>query len=298
MNFKRYRDTIIVLLALAVPFWFLRYSMQRDPRELTGPADKLMIRLITPVQFASSRFAQGMSGIFGDYFYLVDVKDDNASLASENARLEARVRELEQHEAENRRLRGLLGLRNHMNADVVSAEVISKDTSEFFRVAHVSLDRPSSDIRSEGRLPVITLDGVVGTTGMVAGDTVEVQLVVDAGFAVDVVVERTGARGFVRGTGSESDFRCRVMYVKRTDEVEVGDLLVTSGWGRRFPAGQPVARVTKVVRRDFGIYQSVFAEPTVDFARLRDVLIVVSHPGMDKAPSLEPDSEGGPTSQR
>src|SRR5690606_28791084 len=119
------------------------------------------------------------------------------------------------------------------------AEVISKDTSEFFRVAHVILDRPSAEteIRSEARLPVITLDGVVGTTSKVAGDTVEVQLIVDAGFAVDVVVERTGARGFVRGTGSESDFRCRVMYVKRTDEVEVGDLLVTSGWGRRFPAG-------------------------------------------------------------
>lgn len=297
MKFKRYRDAVIVLVALAVPFWFLRYSMQRDPRELTQPADKIMIRLITPIQFAAARAANALSGWIGDYVYLVDVKEDNASLAAQNARLEARVRELEHLEAENRRLRGLLGLKNHMNADVISAEVIAKDTSEFFRVAHVLLDRPSTDVRSEARLPVITLDGVVGTTAKVAGDTVEVQLIVDAGFAVDVMVERTGARGFVRGTGSESDFRCRVMYVKRTDEVEVGDLLVTSGWGRRFPAGVPVARVTQVIRRDFGIYQTVYAEPTVDFARLREVLIVVSHPGMDQPPEPPPE-EGDATSQR
>ena len=65
-------------------------------------------------------------------------------------------------------------------------------------------------------------------------------------------------------------------YVQRTDQVEVGDLLVTSGVGCRFPKGIPVARVTKVVRRDFGIYQSVEAEPTVDFSRTEEVLIILT----------------------
>jgi rod shape-determining protein MreC len=275
MNLKRYRDAVIVLLALAVPFWFLRYSLKRDPHQLTAPTDKLVMRIITPIQFAAATLARGISGIWTDYIYLVDVKADNTGLTAESARLKARVKKLEHLESENRRLRGLLELRNHTKADAVSAEVISKDTVEFFRVAHVTLDRPSRDIRTDAHLPVITLDGVVGTTGKVAGDTVEVQLVVDAGSGVDVVVERTGARGFVRGTGDETKYRCRVEYVKRTDEIEVGDLLVTSGWGKRFPPGIPVARVAKVQRRDFGIYQTVVAEPTVDFSRLREVLIVV-----------------------
>ncbi len=290
MNFKRYRDVVVVLLALAVPFWFLRYSMQRDPRQISGP-DKLIMRIITPIQFAAATLARNISGIFTDYVYLVDVKEDNAKLGAEAARLEAKVRKLEHLEEENRRLRGLLDLKKHTTADVVSAEVISKDTVEFFRVAHVALDRPSTEIRSSARFPVITLDGVVGTTGKVAGDTVEVQLVVDAGSGVDVVVERTGARGFVRGTGDESKYVCRVEYVKRTDEIEVGDLLVTSGWGKRFPAGIPVAKVSEVVRRDYGIYQTVNAEPTVDFSRLREVLIVITN--VD-----EKAAEGDKTSQR
>jgi len=154
--------------------------------------------------------------------------------------------------------------------------VIAKDTTEFFRVAQVTLDHASKDIQSGAHLPVVTLEGVVGTTGKVAGDTVQVRLVVDAQSAVDVVVQRTGARGYVHGTGDQNMYRCKVEYMKRTDEVEVGDLLMTSGMGRRFPKGLPVARVTKVVKRDFGIYQEVTAEPTVDMSRLEEVLIVVS----------------------
>ncbi|MBI4705582.1 MAG: rod shape-determining protein MreC [Deltaproteobacteria bacterium] len=277
MNFKRYRDALIVLLALAVPFWFLRYSMRGDPRQISGP-DKLVVRLITPIQYAATILARGLSGVVSDYVYLVDVKQDNARLAAQNARLRHELRQLAPLTAENRRLRGLLELRSELGTDVVSAQVIAKDTLAFFRVAHVALDRPAREIPSDAKLPVVTLDGVVGTTGKVAGDTVEVRLVADAGFGVDAVVERTGARAFVRGTGDEKKYLCKVEYVQRTDEVEVGDLLVTSGVGRRFPRGIPVARVSQVDKRDFGIYQSVMAEPTVDFSRLREVLVVVSGP--------------------
>jgi rod shape-determining protein MreC len=71
--------------------------------------------------------------------------------------------------------------------------------------------------------------------------------------------------------------------MQRTDEVNVGDLLVTSGVGRAFPRGIPVARVTRVVKRDFGIYQIVEAVPTVDFSRLEEVLILTSPPSDEPA---------------
>ena len=135
----------------------------------------------------------------------------------------------------------------------------------------MTLDSPGAGMRPN--MPVISLDGVVGTVQRVAGDKVDVQLDVDSGFGVDVVVERTGARGFVRGTGDRVALRwCASSTCSARDEVDVGDLLVTSGVGCRFPKGIPVARVTKVVKRDFGIYQTVEAEPTVDFSRLEEVL--------------------------
>jgi rod shape-determining protein MreC len=283
VNWKRYRDSVIVLLALAVPFWVLRASM-RDPRKISGP-DAVIVRIATPLQLVSATLARGLSSIWGDYIYLVDVKEDNTRLSSQNARLQERVRKLEALEEENRRLHRLLDLKQSLKTEVVSAQVIGKNTNEFFRVARVTLDRDARDVGAN--LPVLSQDGVVGTTLKTAGDTVDVRLVVDAGSSVDVVVQRTGARGFVRGTGDESKYSCSVQYVERTDEVEVGDLLVTSGVGRRFPKGIPVATVTQVVRRDFGIYQQVTATPTVDFSRVEEVLILTSVPGEDTKATRE-----------
>jgi rod shape-determining protein MreC len=274
MQFKRYRDIAIVLLALAVPFWFLRASM-RDPKQASAP-DKIIVRIASPVQYAAATLARGISNLWGDYIYLVDVKEDNAALLSQNARLKERVRKLEAFEEENRRLRRLLDLKTNIRTDAVSAQVIGKSTNDFFRVVRVTLDKEVRDIGPN--LPVLSADGVVGTTIKGAGDTVDVRLIIDAGAAVDAVVQRTGARAFVRGSGDDTKYSCNVEYVQRTDEVEVGDLLVTSGVGRRFPKGIPVGIVTKVVKREFGNFQQVTAAPAVDFSRLEEVIIVTGTP--------------------
>jgi rod shape-determining protein MreC len=69
--------------------------------------------------------------------------------------------------------------------------------------------------------------------------------------------------------------------VDSRDEVEIGDLLVTSGKGRWFPRGIPVARVTKVIKRELGRDQDVDAVPTADFSRLDSVLVLLTNFGED-----------------
>jgi rod shape-determining protein MreC len=270
--FKRLKDTVLVVLLLALPFFFLRSSI-RKPEELNA-VDRFVLRIAAPFQYAAAALSRGVSAVLGQYVYLVDVKTDNDRLVYENARLRAAQRELADTMAENRRLRRLLGLRDTVQHETVSALVVAKDTTEYFRVWHLTIDAPNAEVRPN--MPVISLDGAVGTVLRVAGRDADVQLTVDSGFGVDVVVERTGARGFVRGSGDRSKYAVRVEYVPRTDLVEVGDLLVTSGVGCRFPKGIPVARVSKVLRRDFGIYQTVEAEPAVDFSRLEEVLVVLA----------------------
>lgn len=280
-SYRRYRDAVIVVVLLAVPFFFLRANI-RNPGQLSA-LDRAILKISLPVQYASSALARGLSNLWGDYVYLVEVKSDNQRLAYENARLRDRVRQLEHNEAENRRLRRLLGLKETIPGDLVSAQVVAKDLNEFFRVASVALDRNDREIRPN--MPVIAQDGVVGKVQRVAGDRVDVLLAVDPRSGIDVVNELTGARGFVLGTGDQSKYTCKVQLVERTDEMNVGDLLVTSGVGRSFPKGIPVARVTKVIKRDFGIYQEVEAVPTVDFSRLEEVLILTSPPLEEIAPS-------------
>ena len=282
-SLKRYRDIVLVVLLLAVPFFFLRASIRRP--EETNDIDRALMRIAAPFQYLASALARSLSDLVGDYVYLVDVKAYNNKLTYDNAQLESRVRELTAAENENRRLRKLLGLRSSVSVETVSAVVIAKDITDSFRVAHVALDLPAPGIKPN--MPVLSFDGVVGTVLRVSGEKVDVQLTVDSGFAVDVVVERTQARGFVRGTGDLGRYVVRVEYVQRTDEVQVGDLLLTSGFGCRFPAGLPVARVASVIKKDFGIYQQVEAEPTVDFSRLSEVLVVLENT-KDCAPRRRP----------
>jgi rod shape-determining protein MreC len=279
--YKRYRDVGIVIILLAVPFFFLRANMKR-PENLNG-LDRAVLRISAPIEFAASSLARGVSNLWESYVYLVDVKADNERLAYENARLREQNHRLEQKETENRELRRLLQLHESLPGDLVSAQVIGKDFTEFFRVTRVVLDRGSRNIRPN--MPVVSPDGVVGKVLRVAGDTIDLQLSVDAAFGIDVIDERTQARGFVRGTGDPSKYACKVENVDSRDEVELGDLLVTSGKGKWFPKGLPVARVTKVVKREPGRDQEIEATPTVNFSRLDAVLILVAPPSDEETPA-------------
>ena len=272
---KRYRDAAIVVLLLAVPFFVLKANMKSPENQ--NAMDQAILRVSAPVEVAAATLARGAGGIWNDYVYLQDVKQDNERLAYDNARLREQVHGLEQAQVENRQLRRLLQLKDSMPGDAVSAQVVSKDFTEFFRVTRLVLDKGARDVRPH--VPVVAPDGVVGSVLHVAGDTVDVQLAVDAAFGVDVEDERTHARGFVRGTGDPARYGCKVEMVDSRDEVEIGDLLVTSGKGRWFPKGIPVARITKVLKRELGRDQDVDAAPTVDFSRLDTVLLLVTAPG-------------------
>jgi rod shape-determining protein MreC len=279
--FKRYLDHAFVGLLLTVPFFILKANMKSP--ETQNTLDRDLLRVTAPLEIAAATLARGVSDVWDDYVYLVDVKRDNERLAYDNARLRERVHGLEQAQIENRQLKRLLQLRDSMGGETVSAQVIGKDYTEFFRVTRIVLDKEARDVRAH--MPVVSPDGVVGAVLHVAGGVADVQLAVDAAFGVDVEDERTHARGFVRGTGDPARYGCKVEMVDSRDEVEIGDLLVTSGKGHWFPRGIPVARVTRVVRRELGRDQDVDAAPTVDFSRLDDVLVLLTMPGDEGTPS-------------
>jgi rod shape-determining protein MreC len=283
---KQARDVIIVVVLLAFPFFVLKANMKSPESQST--MNSYILRVSAPIEVAAAMVARGVGDVWDDYVYLVDVKQDNARLSYDNARLREEVHSLEQAQVESRQLRRLLQLKDSTPGDAVSAQVIGKDFTEFFRVTRIVLDKGARDVRSH--MPVVSPDGVVGAVLHVAGDTVDVQLAVDAAFGVDVEDERTRARGFVRGTGDPARYGCKVEMVDSRDDVEIGDLLVTSGKGRWFPRGIPVARVTKVIKRELGRDQDVDATPTVDLSRLDDVLVLVTTPGE------EPSAGGTPSS--
>jgi rod shape-determining protein MreC len=236
--------------------------------------DRALLQASTPVQYAASQAAQAVSTVIEDYTFLIDVRKENDQLKAEVSRLRRRNHELEPYAAEILRLRKLIDLRDRTGGDVLSAWVIGREVSPFFRVMRIRLDRGEQD-RVQPGLPVISPDGLVGQIRRSWGKYSDVLLTVDKTSAVDVVVDRTGAHGMLRGTGENNRYLCRMQYFVRSDDVKIGDRVVTSGFGQRFPASIVVGTVSRVIRKEFGLYQEVEVIPAIDFGRLEEALILV-----------------------
>jgi rod shape-determining protein MreC len=168
-----------------------------------------------------------------------------------------------------------LQLREEFRGTLLSAQVIGKENSPYFRVIRLRLDRGERDHVRLG-MPVLTADGLVGQVRRTFGRHSDVLLVADKTSAIDVVVQRTGARGMLKGTGSEEHYVCRLEHVSREDDVKVGDLVVTSGLGQRFPASILVGRIHELKKQAHGLYQEAWVTPAVDFSRLEEVMIMTA----------------------
>ena len=291
---KRYRDAIVCVLLLSVPFFFLR-ATTRDPGRLDA-LDRAFLKITGPAQYVGTTIARGFADIWDNYVYLWHVHRDNERLRAEAAQLRSDAQRYRDAYDENRRLRRLLQLRVETPGETYAAEVVARDTSPFFRVDRLAI---TADIaRTRVGMPVISYDGLVGQINSIVGRYANVSLIVDSRSAVDAMVERTGARGILRGTGERNRYAAQIEYLQRTDDVRVGDTVVTSGLGCRFPAGLLLGRVATVTRRDFGLYQEVEVTPAVDFSRLTDVLVLATpptdcHPGAP--PPRRSGRSGGPT---
>ena len=269
--FKRYKDELVAIALLALPFFVLRANLSNP--EKASYLDRWLMQISAPVQWAAVKVATGVSSAVEEYVYLVEVERENERLGYENARLLQQVRDLEAVERENERLRTMLVLRDQVPGEKISARVIAKDISALFRVIRVRLDRGRDDRVVPG-MPVVSTEGLVGQVSRVEDRYADVMLTVDEGSAVDVVVQRTGSRGILRGTGESDNYKSRIQYLLRADEVRVGDTVYTSGLGRRFPPNLKVGTITNVEKRDFGLYQLAEVTPSVNFTRLEEVFVL------------------------
>ena len=286
--FKRYKDELVAIALLALPFFFLRANL--NAAEAAGLFDRWLLKISAPVQWVAVRVARGTSTLLEEYVYLVEIAKENERLTYENERLKQRARDLEPLAYENQRLREMLGLRDELPGRKISARVIAKDISPLFRVLRLRLDRGRDD-RVQTGMPVVTGDGLVGQVSRIADGWAEIMLTVDEGSAIDVVVRRTSSRGILRGTGESDSYKARIQYLLRADEVRVGDTVYTSGLGRRFPADLEVGTVTNVEKREFGLWQLAEVTPSVNFSKLEEVFILT---GAARQAEAEARSEENP----
>ncbi|MCP4606796.1 MAG: rod shape-determining protein MreC [Proteobacteria bacterium] len=277
--FQRYKAVIVCILALVIPFFFLRANL-RDSSQLNA-VDRVIMTLSTPIQWAATATAEMVGDIWSGYVFLVDLKAENERLQFENQRLQSENTIYIETAQEVRRLRQMLGFRDTFGGELLAARVIGRvigrGTSEQFRVVRLKID--ASDYEVHKGMPVATFDGLVGQISRTVGDYSDVMLTVDRKSQVPVVVQRNGAQGILRGSGELDRYICDVEYLLRSDEVREGDQLFTSGAGGKFPEGILAGRIVSVRRENLGLFQKVVVEPAVNFSRLKEVFVITKPPG-------------------
>jgi len=277
---RRFLDYGVAAVLLALPLFLLRAGLG-DPGRLSA-FDQAVLRISSPLQAGVSWVVEGIGGMWGRYMALTDVEAENRELRGENQRLRQELAAARRVAADTRTLEKLVQLRGATDAPTIGARVVASSISPYFRVVRLRLDRGDGEVQVG--MPVLDDRGLVGRIHRVFGRQSDVLLVSDPDSSIDVVIPRTGGRGWVTGMARDDVYRCKVEFLERSKPVQVGDQVVTFGLGA-LPAGIPVGKVSAVRAVDYQMYQDVEIEPVVDFGSLRRVLVVL-------APPPPPDPDG------
>lgn len=264
LRYKRFLLTAGVLLVA-----FLTYALNLRNKEHANPVERAVMTLTAPVAGSAAFLSGSIGDVWSNYVDLIEVRRENIELRRSVKRLNERI--VANHEAvvENHRLRALLELKASVAIPSIAVSVIGEDSSAWFKTLVV--DRGSNDGLAEG-LPVVAAGGVVGRVIKVAPQSSRVLLLTDHASAIAAIVQRSRARGVVRGAGGG---RCSLEFTVKDEDVKVGDSVISSGIGGVFPKGLPIGEVTMVKKGEYGVFQTIEVRPTVNIGKLEEMLVLV-----------------------
>ena len=262
----RLRTPVVIAATLFVILAVLSLSIKRS--SILTSLEGAMISLTSPALSGLNSLGGSLGRLWEGYVYLVGVQQENSELKrqlAENANKEVRYQEAL---LLARRLEALLNLKKQLALPVTGARVVAYDPSQWSRC--VIVDMGTKDGVAVG-LPVLGDGGIVGRIVETYAHYAKVMLIVDRNSGADALVQRTRVRGILQGKGGN---RCSLEYVPQNADVEVGDLVLASGLGGIFPAGQVFGRVTQVNKKADGPFQEIIVTPGANLSALEEVLIV------------------------
>jgi rod shape-determining protein MreC len=232
---------------------------------------------------------------FGVWNWLTGSFADRANLREENERLTealrvARIKALQfdSLNEENRRLRAIRSASQGIGERTLIAEIIHIDVDPFRH--RVRINKGASDEVFKGQ-PVLDAFGIVGQVTRVDRYSSEIILISDNEHATPVQVNRNGIRTIAVGTGDVNKLTLPFLTVE--SDVKSDDLLVSSGLDGIFPAGYPVAWISKVQRDPSQTFAVVEARPLAQLDRAREVLLLWAQQSAPSAQTPTPEAPAG-----
>lgn len=230
--------------------------------------DTAQIRAIRAIAIVAVGAVQDVVGSVPDYFSL---REENSILRERNVALADEVSLLRESRLENIRLRRLLALKERSPFTYIAANVIGKNSQPMRNT--ITLDVGAAHgVRFN--MPVVTDAGLVGRVVGISNTYAVAQLLQHKDMRVSARVQRPRADGILYWDGEEFFLK----NVPRTQDVQPGDVVLTSSFSTIFPAGIRIGIVSSATIEPAALFQTIKVEPAVDFDKIEEVFVITETP--------------------
>ncbi len=243
--------------------------------------------VVAPLQYMVDMPIQWSRQLSSNFITQQELLEENAQLRARQLLLEARLQKLLAIEQDNAQLKQLLSSSTVINGKIVVGQLlaISLDPA----IQQVVIDKGKNSAIYIGQ-PVLDAFGVMGQVIEVSPLSSQILLVTDTRSAVPVQDTRSGVRAIAAGLGYSNQLT--LLHVPDTSDIAVGDVMVTSGLGQRFPYGYPMGVIKSVNKRTGDGFANVIIQPSAHVDRSRQVILVwpenKDQPAIMKPPASQP----------
>jgi rod shape-determining protein MreC len=258
--------------------------MAFDARQVTSGQRVLRVWAQTVADFVQSpvtTVTAGVTNYFSSIASLRSAQSENDALKEEVQRLQVELQESKDLVAENERLRGLLDLKEEGKYKALFAQIIGRDPSIWFDSSIVNRGSMNG---VKLNMPVVTKDGLVGRVTAVSPLTAQVDLITrDKSGVGGVVGEISGSNALGVVAGSSKSNLVEMRYVSGSTDVQVGQVVYTSGQDGIFPPGLKIGEIAEVVSGSATTPHKIFIKPSAGIDSMQEVAILLYEPPQQQA---------------
>jgi rod shape-determining protein MreC len=272
-NFIKNKYFWLVLIVFIGTFWLINNTSSE--RHNISVLEKMIRDAYTPLQSGVVEFKENLGQVNAFFASKQEMHQEIGRLQEENQRLIMENQVLREDKMELRRLRSLLGFRD-ISLDkyqMVGARVIARSPNNWYR--NIVIDKGTDSGIRKG-MAVISPHGLVGRVASVSRESAHVDLIIHREIAVGAIVqENRETQGIVEGLGISQNLR--MVNIPYYSTIKEGYHIITSGLSESYPKGINIGRVKEVELQPDGILLSALVEPSVDFDKLEEVLVIVNY---------------------
>ena len=229
-----------------------------------------------PVRWVATVIGDSFSG-FGKYFGSIKaLNDQNQALIEENAALKEQLADAELLERENERLRDYLDMKNqYPSFSMEEGMVISHSSGNY--ITNFTLNRGTLHGIAVN-MPVVTKDGIVGYVVEVGLNWCMVSTLIETATSVGAYIPRSEVVGIVSGDYSmRQEGTCKISYIDADADIQVGDVVYSSGTGSVYPADLKIGTITSIEVDEYNRTLVATVSPAVDFSELKWVMVITGY---------------------